>query len=132
VSDAGYRKDDALSPRTLALLCLPARRPQYPACVHTPQPRFGSSASLRRPASARMTTAAHPAAALAAVLCVALLAVSCAAHDTHAPAAAPRRLLQDAPAASATTTASSSSTDFSFVSRSRGLLGNADTVWRLG
>jgi hypothetical protein len=82
-----------------------------------------------------MPSPAPPAAALAAVLCVALLTATCAVHDTPGPAAAPRRLLQDAPPASATTTASSSfssSTDFSFVRRSRGLLGNADTVRRLG
>jgi hypothetical protein len=57
-------------------------------------------------------SAAPPAAApLVAVMCVALLAPSCAAHDTstRAPAAA-RRFLQAAPSTSTASTASPSST----------------------
>jgi hypothetical protein len=54
------------------------------------------SLHLRRPSSSRMKAAAPPAAPLAAVLCVALLAASCAAHDTRVPVA-PRRLLPAAP-----------------------------------
>jgi len=69
-----------------------------------------------------MTAAARPGAPLAAMLCVALLAASCAAHDTRgAPAAAAaRRLLQDTPSVS--TTHLSSSADLSFERSGRGLL----------
>ena len=125
-SNADSRTGEALNPRTLGF---PARRPHLPACNHSVTLR---SLRLLRPPPTPMTAVARPA-ALAAVVCVALLAASCAAHDTPAPAAAPaRRLLQDATPASDTTAASSSSTDVSFVRRSRGLLAAADTVWRRG
>ena len=72
------------------------RKHKVEACqlAHTP-----TLLRLRHPASSHMTAAARSAAAVAAVLCFAVLGAVFTAHDAHAPAAA-RRLLQDAPPAS--------------------------------